>query len=286
MIIYQDLNFKELNSLKINTKIKLFLEVSNVYEIYLLQYIFKTLEIKFFVIGNATKVLFASKIVKEPVIYINKLFSECYQLTDRYLVSSGTLIANFVMLLANFNLGGFESLSALKASIGGLTYMNASDHLVTFSDYIEKVIVLDENNQIKILNHNECEFNYRSSIFQKKSWIILYVLIKPIITIKKQILNNIKESLKYRLKNQDYLAFTCGSLFKNINNYQAYKLIQDSKANKITVHDAKLSTIHANFLINAKNANAQDIFKLIKKIQKRVYKKYQIKLVTELNILY
>ena len=61
MIIYENLNFKYFNSLRINTQISFMFEVENSYEIWLLQYLCIYFKIKYFIIGNASKVMFTNK---------------------------------------------------------------------------------------------------------------------------------------------------------------------------------------------------------------------------------
>lgn len=285
MIIYQDLNFKNFNSLKINCKIKLFLEVENVNEIYLLKLIFLKLKIKYYIIGNASKILFKDEYVTCPVIYINNSFSECYKLKQHFLVSSGFLIKKLIINLAKNNYGGFESLFAIPGTLGGLTYMNASDNNVAISEFIEKVIVLDENNNLIILDNKQCQFSYRNSIFQNNKYTILYVLLKPIKRMENKILENIKLSLKYRINNQDFNKNTCGSLFKNNEKYKAYELIIKCQCQNIKINDAHLSIKHANFLINDNNAKANDIILLINMVKNKIYEKYKIILEEELKIL-
>ena len=285
MIIYQDLNFKNFNSLKINCKIKLFLEVENVNEIYLLKLIFLKLKIKYYIIGNASNILFKDEYVTCPVIYINNSFSECYKLKQHFLVSSGFLIKKLIINLAKNNYGDFESLFAIPGTLGGLTYMNASDNNVAISEFIEKVIVLDENNNLIILDNKQCQFSYRNSIFQNNKYTILYVLLKPIKRMENKILENIKLSLKYRINNQDFNKNTCGSLFRNNEKYKAYELIIKCQCQNIKINDAHLSIKHANFLINDNNAKANDIILLINMVKNKIYEKYKIILEEELKIL-
>ena len=70
MIIYKDLNFESFNTLHLSNKIKYFFEVENHDEIFILVYLFNFFKIKYYVLGNASKVVFKDEVVNNPIIYI------------------------------------------------------------------------------------------------------------------------------------------------------------------------------------------------------------------------
>lgn len=50
------------------------------------------------------------------------------------------------------------------------------------------------------------------------------------------------------------------------------------------INDAMVSEKHANFIVNTNNASCEDILLLKQYIQEIVFKKYQIKLETEVRL--
>ena len=95
------------------------------------------------------------------------------------------------------------------------------------------------------------------------------------------IYNNYLEKKKLT---QPLNTYNAGSTFKNPPNNSAWKLIKDTVGN-ISVEDALVSTIHANFLINKKNATFNDMKTLITTIQDEVLKKHHILLEPEWVII-
>lgn len=284
MIIYQNISFKPFNTLHVNNEIKWLFQIENMQEVFILVYLFHYFHIPYHIIGNASKVLFKNQIVDKPIIMIRNC-PEIKNYKNQILVSAATPIRYLIVEMAKKNQGGFENLYAIPASMGGLITMNAGDKLSCIGDFVEKVICLDKNAKLCVIPQKECQFSYRNSCFKNQEYIILYVLLNYQVKDKKMIFNQIRETLKYRIAHQDFLSFTCGSLFKNFEKKSAYQLINDAQANDLEVNDACLSKKHSNFLINRNNATCEDILQLIQSIQKKVYAHSQYQLQLELNIL-
>lgn len=284
MIIYNQLNFKSFNTLRINTLIEYMFEVINEQEIFILQFLFNYFDIKYYVIGNASKVLFSQEYIKRPIIYINKSFSNLYISKDKLIVSSGYKLDKLIINLAKMNISIFENLYPIPATIGGALAMNAGDNQSSISDNLYKVIVLDKNNNIKVLNKKECLFSYRHSNLKDK-YIILYAIFFINKKEYNEILKTISNSLKYRSIHQPTNINSCGSLFKNTKKYKAYEVISKLNLKNICFGNAKLASKHCNFLDLSEETKAIDVINLIKFIQKNAKNQLNIDLDPEI-VLY
>ena len=284
MIIYNKLNFKSFNTLKINTLIEFMFEVINEYEIFILQYLFNYFDIKYYVIGNASKIMFMDEYVKRPIIYINKSFSKFCINENMLIVSSGYKLNELIIKLAKNNISIFENLYPIPATIGGALTMNAGDNKTCISDNLYKVVVLDKNNSIKLLNKKECLFSYRHSNLKDK-YIILYAIFFINKKEYNDILKTISSSLKYRNIHQPTNINTCGSLFKNTEKYKAFEVITKLDLKNIAFGNAKLSSKHCNFLELSNESNAKDVINLVKFIQNKAKNQLNIDLDPEI-VLY
>ena len=284
MIIYNQLNFKSFNTLRINTLIEYMFEVINEQEIFILQFLFNYFDIKYYVIGNASKVLFSQEYIKRPIIYINKSFSNLYISKDKLIVSSGYRLDKLIIKLAKMNVSIFENLYPIPATIGGALAMNAGDNQSSISDNLYKVIVLDKNNNIKVLNKKECLFSYRHSNLKDK-YIILYAIFFINKKEYSEILMTISNSLKYRSIHQPTNINSCGSLFKNTKKYKSYEVISKINLKNICFGNEKLSSKHCNFLDLSEETKAIDVINLIKFIQKNAKNQLNIDLDPEI-VLY
>ncbi|MFO1129765.1 MAG: UDP-N-acetylmuramate dehydrogenase [Rickettsiales bacterium] len=199
-------------------------------------------------------------------------------------------IANFCM---RYGILGFEFLIGIPGTAGGGAFMNAGAYSKEYKDILSDnfyaIKCIDFYGNIKFFTKEECNFNYRSSIFQKlKNYIIIEVIFQykdididyvPIIQEK---ISHIKEERK---KTQPITDKTCGSTFANHINIPAWKIIDNLGLRGFKFGGAAISTKHANFIINESSASSNDIFQLICLIKKLAFEKLNINLQTEIQFL-
>ena len=87
-----------------------------------------------------------------------------------------------------------------------------------------------------------------------------------------EILKQMQEVAEYREANQPIKERTGGSTFKNPPGSSAWKLIDAAGCRGLRVGGAKVSEMHCNFLINDRNASAEDIERLGETVRARVRK--------------
>ena len=102
---------------------------------------------------------------------------------------------------------------------------------------------------------------------------------------KDNIQKKINSLTERKKKDQPSRIKTCGSTFKNNENYKAWKLIKDSGCAGMEVGDASISEKHCNFFVNKGHAKSSELEELINKVKKKVYEKTGINLELELQII-
>ena len=85
-----------------------------------------------------------------------------------------------------------------------------------------------------------------------------------------EIQKQMEEVAEYREANQPIKERTGGSTFKNPPGSSAWKLIDAAGCRGLRVGGAKVSEMHCNFLINDRNASAEDIERLGETVRARV----------------
>lgn len=185
------------------------------------------------------------------------------------------------------NLGGLEFLFGIPGTLGGAVVMNAGAFGGNLGQYIENVVTISPNGVIKRLNQKSCRFGYRTSVFQKTKLIITSVLL----SLSKQAYdeNKVRGFSQLRRQSQPW-GFSAGSVFKNPPvskqnpfGLSAGALIEKCGLKGIRIGGAEVSTKHANFIMNVKNATAKDIAGLIKLTQKKVKNNFKINLEAEIK---
>lgn len=164
--------------------------------------------------------------------------------------------------------------------------MNAGAYGGQLSDIIESVKYLDEDCNIKEITNKDLEFGYRKSLFSRnKNYTIIETTFKLTKGDKKDIEEVMEKHKVARVLKQPLDKPNAGSVFKRPEGYFVGKLIQDCNLQGVKVGGACVSTKHAGFIINDKEATCKDIKKLIELIQKTVKDKYNVLLETEIEFI-
>ena len=82
-----------------------------------------------------------------------------------------------------------------------------------------------------------------------------------------------------------FFSVLSSSFFKNPPGRSAGELIDRAGLKGLQVGDAVVSTVHANFLINAGNATCNDFVELVEKVTVRVFELYGVRLEMEVRLL-
>jgi UDP-N-acetylmuramate dehydrogenase len=97
--------------------------------------------------------------------------------------------------------------------------------------------------------------------------------------------DRIKALLERRRDTQPIGEWSCGSTFTNPPGDHAARLIEAAGLKGYGIGGARVSTKHANFLINEGHATATDLERLIAHVQATVEKVHGVKLVPEVKIV-
>lgn len=238
------------------------------------------------ILGNCSNVLLSSSGIKGDVIFTQKcnaikvdgkkVYAECGL--------KGPMASNEVL---KHSLSGFEFMIGFPGSIGGEVYMNASAKEQAISDHLTSAKVFDlDTKEVLTLSKEELEFGYRSSICQRKNYVVLSAEFELEEKPQEEIKERMNFNLTFRKNHQPSLALpNCGSVFKNPENNSAGRLLDSIGAKDLTVGGAKVWENHANFIINFNSATSEDILNLMLLMYNKVKEKYDIKLNPEVVYL-
>lgn len=194
-------------------------------------------------------------------------------------------------------LGGLEMHLGLPGSVGGAIYMNSkwmkSESFV--GDVVYRVTILTSENEVKMVTRDYFNFSYGYSTVQKSGDIVLSVIFALSRKPKEALWNVANESMRYRHDTQPQGVKTAGCVFKNISLVEAVAagtpnhttstgyLVDKAGGKTMTVGDAAVSPVHANFIVNTGKASASDMVQLIERIRAAVKEKFNITLVEEIQ---
>lgn len=238
------------------------------------------------VIGSGSNLLIRDKGFDGVVIKFGKDFD--YIRINNDIINCGpstqkTLLAEYA---ANNNLTGFEFLYCIPGTVAGGVVMNSGCYGSDISKIVLSISIIDMNGEIKIINNKDINFSYRYSSLTKNQ-IITNIEMKGSFLEKQKILEIMNNLKNKKDTDQPQKIKTGGSTFKNPENSdkKAWQLIKESGCADLRVGGIKLSNLHCNFLENLDKATSEDAETLIENIKKEVFKKTNINLELELEVV-
>ncbi|MEY3962000.1 MAG: hypothetical protein RLZ08_377 [Pseudomonadota bacterium] len=238
------------------------------------------------VIGSGSNLLIRDKGFDGVVIKFGKDFD--YIKINNDIINCGpatqkSLLAEYA---ANNNLTGFEFLYCIPGTVAGGVIMNSGCYGSDISKVVLSISAIDMNGEIKIIDNKDINFSYRHSSLTKNQ-IITNIEMKGSSLEKNKVLEIMKNLKNKKDLEQPQKIKTGGSTFKNPNNSnkKAWQLIKESGCADLKVGGIKLSNLHCNFLENLGKASSEDAENLIENIKKEVFKKTNINLELELEVV-
>jgi UDP-N-acetylmuramate dehydrogenase len=245
----------------------------------------KKKKVPYLILGKGSNLLISDKGFRGLVIKnLNTKYSPpAGGLNTKIIVGSGLPLAKLLLIAKDNKLTGLEFLAGIPGTVGGAIAGNAGTKYGSVSQAIEKVTVLGEDDLVYDLDRKECQFEYRSSRFQNSKEIILEAILelkkeKP--TIIKQKIREVLETRKNQPRGKN-----AGSIFKNPPGQWAGYLIEKAGLKGKKRGQAKISEKHADWIINLGKAKASDVVKLIRLCQRKVQRKFKIKLALEIRLI-
>lgn len=243
-------------------------------------------ELPYFVIGNGSNLLVSDEGYRGAVIQIYRNMSEIeVEDNTKIRAKAGALLAFVAKTALNHRLTGMEFASGIPGTIGGAVVMNAGAYGGEMKDILEEVTVLTGAGEVKVLPASELELGYRTSIVKKEGYLVLEAVLSLAEGEPAQIQKRMNELKEQRVSKQPLEFPSAGSTFKRPEGYFAGKLIMDAGLAGYQIGGAQVSAKHCGFLINAGNATARDVYRLIRFVQKTVWDKFQVELETEVKML-
>lgn len=241
--------------------------------------------IDFLIMGNGSNLLIKDGGLRCVVIKINEDFNDIKVNNNKIYCQAGALLSTTSKVALKHSLKNLEFASGIPGTIGGAITMNAGAYGGEMKDIVNKVRVLDKNNEIKEYTNEEMNFRYRNSRVGDEGLIVLGVELGLESGDYSAIEEIIKDLTYKRTSKQPLELPSGGSTFKRPEGYFAGKLIEDSGLRGLRHGGAGVSEKHCGFVVNLDNATCKDVLHLISVIQKVVRDNYDVELETEIKLL-
>ncbi len=274
---------KHLNTYRIGGTTKYLISPNSIADLVKVLKLLKENNEKYFILGNGSNVVLNEREYNGAIIRLNKLNGiEIHKDLQMAYAEAGAMLPKLVTESTKESLTGLEFAAGIPGTIGGSIYGNAGAYNACILDYVTSVTVLDENLEIKTIEHEDITYSYRTSMFKEnKKYIILGAKFFLKEGDKQSSLDIIEDRRRRRVESQPLEYPSAGSVFRNPEGDYAGRLIESCELKGFSIGGAQVSEKHANFVINRGNATSQDVYKLINHIHKTVQEKTNVDLIIE-----
>ncbi len=240
----------------------------------------------YYIMGNGSNLLVSDQGYRGLLLQLGDEFSKIrLDENGRITAQAGVLLVRLSNTAAEHSLTGLEFAAGIPGTLGGAVTMNAGAYDGEMKQCLTGARVLDEEGNVIELNREELELGYRTSILQKKNYILLEADLQLSAGDPALIRQRMNELNAQRREKQPLEKFSAGSTFKRPAGYFAGKLISDAGLRGYRVGGAAVSEKHCGFLINLEHASAEDFMTLIEDVIRIVQDKFGVRLEPEVKIL-
>ncbi len=239
-------------------------------------------------LGGGTNVLVSDKGIRGLVIITRELKSgiriEASSPKETLVAAAaGERLSSVCRFALDHSLSGLEFAAGIPGTLGGALAMNAGTKAGDMSGIIRDIKIVDPRTlTLEIVERKNLEFSYRC--LELPGIIVAATLaLKP--ADRLEVERTVQENLSFKKSTQPISVASAGCFFKNpAQGMPAGELIEKSGLKGISINGARVSDLHANYIINTGNAACDDILRLKQHIQDTVFNAFKIKLETEVRI--
>jgi UDP-N-acetylmuramate dehydrogenase len=268
-------NLSEFSTFGIGGPIRYFVEVSSMEEMEEAL----SLNLPYLIVGKGSNCLFNDKGF-DGLVILNKI-DFCEWKEREVTVGSGYSFSLLGVQTARKKLSGLEFASGIPATVGGAVFMNAGANGKETADSLKSVLYFDGAR--KQFLKEDLFFGYRTSSFQKMKGVILAATF--ILNLQEMARQNQLQIVEHRMKTQPLKDKSVGCVFRNPKGISAGALIDQCGLKGLSVGGAKISEVHANFIVNAEGATSKDVLALIQLVQQKVFQQTNIELEPEIRLI-
>ena len=236
------------------------------------------------VLGGGSNVLVRDGGIEGMVLRLTGEFATIVVDSGRIRAGAGANLSEVVSAATAAGIGGFEFLGGIPGTVGGAVAGNAGSAEDWISQRLVELTLLDEGRRIRTVPAAEIEFGYRGAELPAGN-IVTAALMEGFPTDVESVRHMVEERLEARRLTQPVGEKTAGCVFKNPAEGPAGKFIEEAGLKGMRIGGAQVSTLHANYLVNAGEATGREMQELIQVVRTRVKDSYGINLELEIKVI-
>lgn len=235
-------------------------------------------------IGLGSNLLVRDGGVRGAVIETHGVFAQLERLNDNEVwAGAGVACAKLAKQCIKWGLGPAEFFAGIPGTLGGALAMNAGAFGGETWTHVVSVATLDRAGVRHERPASDYTVGYRHVSGPADEWFLgarLRFERRPGVSN-----DDIRSLLARRKATQPIGEWSCGSVFTNPPGDHAARLIDSAGLKGFRIGGARVSEMHANFIVNDGTASAADIERLIEHVMQTVEQVHGVKLKTEVRIV-
>jgi UDP-N-acetylmuramate dehydrogenase len=245
-------------------------------------------------LGGGSNVLVADAGVRGVVIRVH---GGDVQAVDASLVraDAGVTINGLVRWTINRGVGGLEAWAGTPGTVGGAIYGNAHFQGRLISELIARVSLVASAGTLNDVPTSEMEFGYDFSRLHRTHEVVVSADFHVSSGDPAALRATARESLAFRKRTQPLESASAGCIFQNPDPARdrvpegipasAGALVDRAGLKGAREGAARVSTTHANFIVNEGGATARDIRTLVDRCKSEVHARFGVALREEIVYL-
>ncbi len=241
-------------------------------------------EVAWTVVGRGSNLLVSDDGYRGAIITLGREFKAHSVQGAEIKAGAACILAYIVQDAFSRGLGGMEFAVGIPGTVGGALAMNAGSRGVWMDSVVESVTLYVPGGGLERIRGADVDWGYRKSGLPGRG-VIVETVLRLVEADKDQIRSAMEESLDRRKATQPLGLPCAGSVFANPQGDSAGRLIEAAGLKGTRLGGARVSEVHANFIVNEGGATAVDVVGLMRKIHMTVRDIYGIELTPEIRLL-
>ncbi|MDZ4063735.1 MAG: UDP-N-acetylmuramate dehydrogenase [Coriobacteriia bacterium] len=240
--------------------------------------------VEYTVVGKGSNILVSDAGYDGAVVVLGREFKRHSVEGEQIRSGASVILAAVVQDAFSRGLAGMEFAVGIPGTVGGALAMNAGSRDDWIGNRVESVTLFDPVAGLVAVRGSEVSWGYRSTDLAHRGLIVECVLHAEN-GDKERIQRTMESSFRRRKATQPLGVPCAGSVFMNPIGDSAGRLIESVGMKGAHVGGARVSGVHANFIVNEGGASARDVCILIQQVRDAVRDRYGIELQTEIRFL-
>ncbi len=239
---------------------------------------------RFVVLGRGSNVLVSDRRVRGVVVKIGHGLDRVRWDGTAVIAEAGAGLPSLAYGASRRGLGGLEFAAGIPGSVGGGVVMNAGAHGHCLAEVVDWVRVMTPKGE-RVWESEALGFGYRTSRLQQEEAVVLEVSMRLRPEDPTTVRARMEEWLRHRACTQPLGPPSSGCIFRNPPGEAAGRLIDLAGCKGLRVGNVRVSTLHANYILNEGGGRAEDVLRLVEMVRDRVWQTFGVVLELEVQLV-